>query len=91
MGGYIASRCPKCWWALNLGNPLERQLAGVNEGQALVNTYKQSVCSNGECGFATDFRTRADRIAYPAGIEANRILKRLRPSDRDQLPVEDAQ
>ena len=91
VGGYIASRCPKCWWALTLGDTLERQLEEVNEGQPLVNTYKQSVCSNRQCGFTTDFRTRSDRTAYPPGIEANSILKRLRPSDRDQLPVEDAQ
>ena len=89
VGGYIARRCPKCWWRLTSDGVVDRQLTGIEDDTATVYTFIQQTCSNPQCPFSTTFQDRADKVQYPLGPDAIEIRRRLCPSDRDQPPLED--
>ena len=91
VGGYISSRCPQCWWALTPGTIVERQLAGVEDNTAIVNSFTQTTCTNAQCRFATTFQNRSDRTKHPLGADAIEIRRRLCPSDRDIPPIEEVE
>ena len=90
VGGYLSSRCPKCWWALTTGEILERQLGEIKGDTVALNTFTQRTCSNPSCGFVTDFRSGSDKVVHQLGPEAVAIHRRLRPADRDTIPIEEA-
>ena len=90
VGGYLSSRCPKCWWALATGEILERQLGEIKGDTVALNTFTQRTCSNPSCGFVTDFRSGSDKVVHQLGPEAVAIHRRLRPADRDTIPIEEA-
>ena len=91
VGNFISSRCPRCWWMLTDGPIVGRQMAGLNDQTARVNTFTQRVCTNRQCGFTTTFQNWDDTREEPLGSEAAKILRRLRPSDRGIPPLEETE
>ena len=91
VSGYISSRCPQCWWALTPGTIVERQIAGVENDTAVVHSFRQRTCTNAHCRFVPTFENQSDRTQHPWGADAIKILRRLRPSDRDMRPKEEVE